>query len=396
MLAISDNYAAGDKSQNQQPDYLEPNSSGMVLVVVVILAVVAGILAAGLHFASGSRITQVRQEIRFKKAFFVAEAGIERAKDALRYTNLNSVLTNGGVLFGGVTNYGEGRFYVKVRNNTNFDPNPLVNTSDIVIIRSTGIVETATRVIETEVRVTPFRLGETSADGAFGVYGTNSSLTIGGSGEIDGHDYDVPINFYATGAGLDGTTNANPAAPGIFSTTNLSISGTNAINGVPAIATNGVSTNGYTEIYYLELADALLPYATVYSGGQMGTRAAPVITILPPGNTSISGGNKVDGAGVLIIPGSATLSISGTFHYEGLIILLGDGVVDIGDEFSGTGTVDIFGAIAGAGGGLDIRFWGNSSVKYSTGALANLVNITSLPAQFDMRSWKEIKASSTN
>lgn len=396
MPAIPANYTAGDKALTQRSGCPEPNSSGMVLVVVMIFSAVAGILAAGLHFAGGSRIKQVRQEMRFEKAFFVAEAGIERAKDALRYTNLNGVLTNGGVLFGGFTNYGEGRYYAWVRNNTNFDTNPLVNTSDIVIIRSTGIVEAATRVIEVEVRVTPFRLGEMSADGALSVYGTNSSLDIGGSGEIDGHDYDVPADFDCTGAGCNGTTNANPASPGIFSTTNLSITGTNTISGDPAIVTNGVSTNGYTETYYLELADALLPYATVYSGGAMGTRDAPVITVLPPGTTSISGGNKASGAGVLIIPGSAVLSVSGTLHYEGLIILLGDGEIDIGDEFSGTGTVDIFGAMAGVGGALDINFWGNSSLKYSTGALANLVNITSLPAQLDMRSWWEIKVSSTN
>ncbi|MCX6993163.1 MAG: hypothetical protein NT011_08490 [Kiritimatiellaeota bacterium] len=393
---IHDNYAAGDKTRAQQPVCFEPNSSGMVLVVVVILAAVAGILAAGLHFASGARITQVRQEIRFEKAFFVAEAGIERAKDALRYTNLNDVLTNGGVLFGGVTNYGEGIFYAWVRNNTNFDPNPLVNTSDIVIIRSTGIVETATRVIEVEMRVTPFELGQAPADGAIGVYGTNSSLTIGGSGEIDGHDYDVPATFSCTGAGCNGTTNANPASAGLYSSTNLSISGTNAISGNPPIA-SGVSSNGYTETYWLEMANSLLPYATVYSGvGGMGTRDAPVITVLPPGTTSISGGNKVHGAGILIIPGTATLSVSGTFHYEGLVILLGDGVVDIGDEFSATGTVDIFGAIACAGGELDIRVWGSASLKHSTAALANLANITSLPAQMDMRSWREIKHSSTN
>lgn len=394
---IHDNYAAGDKTRAQQTDSLAPHSSGMVLIVVVIFSAVAAILAAGLHMASGSRITQGRQEIRFEKAFFVAEAGIERAKDTLRYTNLNGVLTNGGVLFGGVTNYGEGRFYAWVRNNTNFDPNPLVNTSDIVIIRSTGIVETATRVIEVEVRLTPFRLGQIPADGAVGVYGTNASLTIGGSGFIDGHDYDVPADFDCTGAGCDGETNANPASPGLYSITNITITNTTPISGVPPITTNSVSTNGYTETYWLELVDSLLPYATVYSGtGDMGTRDAPVITILPPGITSISGGDKVSGAGVLIIPGSATLRVSGTLHYEGLVIILGDGVVDIGDEFSATGSVDIFGGTVCAGGELDINIWGNSNLKYSSAALANLVNITALPAQLDRRSWQEIKHSSTN
>lgn len=397
MPAISDNYTAGDKTRTQPPGGFEHDSSGMVLVVVVILAAAAGGLATGLHFAGSSRIVQGRQEMRFEKVFFVAEAGIERAKAELRYraTNLNSVLTNGGVLFGGVTNYGEGVFYAWIRNNTNFDPNPLVNTSHIVIIRSTGIVETATRVIEAEIRVAPFEPPQ-KADGAFGIYGTNNSLDIGGSGEIDGGDYAVPVNFDCIGAGCNGTLTTNPASPGVYAATNLLISGSNSISGTPAI-TNGASTNGFTETSWLQVLNALTPYATVYSGsGDMGTRDDPVVTILPMGETLIAGGNRVNGAGILIIPGDATFRVTGTFHFEGIIILVGNGVVDIGDEFSGLGTLDIFGAVVCVGGSLDINIWGNSSIKYSTEALANLVKLDFVPAPMDVRTWREIKASSTS
>ena len=57
MPTMPDNYAAGDKTGAQPPDCFETNSAGMVLVVVVILAAVAGILAGavlGLMLIVGS------------------------------------------------------------------------------------------------------------------------------------------------------------------------------------------------------------------------------------------------------------------------------------------------------------------------------------------------------
>jgi len=386
MPAIPINYTVGDKAAAQQPGCSEPNSSGMVLVVVIILAAVAGILAAGLHFASGARITQVRQEMRFEKAFFVAEAGIERAKDALRYTNLNGMLASGGVLFGGATNYGEGRFYVWARNNTNTDPNPLVDTDNIVIIRSTGIVETAARVIEAEVRVAPFVPAQ--ADGAMGIYGTNTSLTVSGNSTIDGRDWNLPATF---GPG-NGTLSGNPTNPGVLypsTSTVINVTGSGSIVGDPP-TTNGVGV--YDETYWYQFLDGIMSVATIYTGGNMGTRAAPAITMLPSGTNTISG--NITGAGVLIIPGDATLRVSGNFHYEGLVILEGDGIIDTGD-YAQLGTARIFGSMICVGGGLNVSASGTADIKYSAQALANLANLQ-VPAQLDMLSWKEFKASSTD
>ena len=407
---ISDNYAAGDKPRVQSPDGVEPDSSGMVLVVVVILAAVAGVLAAGLHFASGARLTQVRQEIRFEKAFFVAEAGIERAKAELlvRATNLNGVLigndgvadtADDGVLsFGCPTNYGEGRFCVKVRNNNS--ENPFVDTDHIVVICSTGIVETAARVIEVELTVMPtlaFTSMPTRADGALGIYGTNSSLNVDGK-ILDGHDYNVPSNFICSGAeGNVKVPTTNPAVAGVYAATNATIDPDN-IDGHPPII-NGVSTNMSSEIYWLQLLNALLPSAITYNNdGIMGARTNPVVIVVA-GNTSIAG--TVDGAGVLIIPGDATLRVSGTFHYEGLIILMGGGAIDFDADLAVNGTVDIYGAIICVGDNLDVNTKGSSRIKYSSQALANLANTINLPPQLPAHidntgSWREIKVASTN
>jgi hypothetical protein len=375
---IHDNYLESGMTMSRPPDCLKPGSSGMVLVMVVIMATLAGVLAMGLQFASASRITQTRQELRFDRAFTVSEAGIERAKAYVRtYTKTNSVL------FGGFTNYGEGKFYVSVRNSA--------SGTNRVIIRSTGVVETAKRVLEVEVQVTP--LVPPNTDGALGIYGTNTDLTITGNGKIDGHDWYVPLVFDCNGAGCNGTLSTNEAAPGVFytSTTTVISADSDSTDGDPPI-TNG--TPVYSETYWYDFLDLVIQSATVYTdASSFGTRAAPNIVMLPPGATTIAG--NTEGAGIFIIPGDATLRITGTWHYEGLVILVGNGVIDAGDDVFQSGTARIFGSVIAVGGGLDINATGTADIKYSTEALANLANLQA-KKPINMISWKEIKASSTS
>lgn len=398
MISPPDNYTAGARVRTHHPDDAGADSSGMVLVIVIILSAVAGILAAGLHFAGTSRIAQVRQEIRFDKAFFVAEAGVERAKVELRIraANLNSVLTN-GVLFGGATNYGAGTFRVHVRDNVDSNASLFVDTDYIVIIRSTGIVENAKRVIEAEVRVTPpapFVPGQ--SDGALALYGTNATLLTAGNAKIDGRDYDVPADFNCTGGGCSGTVTTNAAEAGVFytSTTTVINAKTGSLIGNPPL-TNGVGM--FDELYWYQFLDQLgIESLPIYPGGSLGTRDAPVITLLPSGTTTIEG--NVAGAGILIIPGEAMLDIRGTFHYEGLVILIGGGTIDADTDFGGTGTARIFGAMVCLGGAVSIEATGTSDIKYSTAALANLAKLP-LPgqlAELDVLYWTEIKASVAN
>lgn len=374
---INNNYAAGDKSPVQQPNYFEPNASGMVLLVVVIFAAVAGVLATGLHFASSSRITQGRQEMRFEKAFFVAEAGIERAKDALRYnpTNLNTVF------FGGATNYGGGTFYVSARTNG--------GTNNLVTIRSTGMVESVQHSLEVVVRVVPFQPAlPQNSPGALGIFGTNTTLTVTGNGNIDGNNYNP-----------DGTLATNADMPGVYYTdtsTVINVTGSGVINGTPP-RTNSVGALDEADWY--TLLNNMIPVATTYAGDNsiLGTRAAPRVTILPSGLTQFS--STISGAGILIVPGYANIKITGQFHYEGLIILEGNGVIDAADEYEQLGKAEIYGSMVCVGGGLDIQASGNADIRYSTSALTNLANLVfsqPVPAQLDMISWKENKASSTN
>jgi len=405
MPFISNTYSAGEPVRMQLPDGGASNSSGMVLVVVVILAAVAGVLAAGLHYASGAKITQIRQEMRFEKAFFVAEAGIERAKSELldRATNLNQVFigddnaantADDGLLFGGATNYGEGQFYVRVWNNTNADPNPFVDTDHFVVIRSTGTVETAMRVIELEVEVMPtlaFTSMPVRADGGMCLYGTNTELIVKGSGRIDGNDWHLP----STLGGNDEVVSTNTAMPGVFYTqpeTSITQQNTNSIAGNPPI-TNGVGMDNEADLLQF-LAD-IAPTNLYVDGDSLGTREAPRITMLS-GDVTFNGSRS--GAGILIVPGDATLKINGTFDYEGLIIIMGNGIVDMGNELEALGTGKVLGAIICVGGELGVKVQGTFDLKYSTEALENLALIVNLPPQMPAHigesSWAEIKASS--
>ncbi|MFA7158206.1 MAG: hypothetical protein WC299_02800 [Kiritimatiellia bacterium] len=363
------------------PGAASSGSSGMVLVTVVIFAAVATALAAGLYSAGGTRVKQGQREIRFDKAFFVAEAGVERAKAYLRNRG-----TNNSVLFGGTTNFGDGTFHVSVRPNA-------VGTNEYVIIRSTGTVELATRVLEVEVRVippTPFVPG--ISDGSVCFYGTNSSLYLkNANNHVSGYDWAVPVNFTGNGAACDGTLTTNDGTAGVYYyDPATAITGTGDIEGNPA-TTNWAGL--YDETYWYDFVDELLPYSHVYSSvaPDWGTREAPSVTILPSGLTTISA--NADGAGVLIVPGGANLRIVGTFHFEGILVIIGDGVVDNAPEAEFKGTFDMFGSTVCLGGALNIESTGRACLKYSTEALANLsrLAINETLAQLDVVYWREVK-----
>ena len=384
MIKIYNNNAINDKNRVSKQDNSGANSSGMVLVTVIIFVAAAGIIAAGLNFASGSRIKQVQQELRFDKAFFVAEAGVERAKAALRNGG-----TNNGVLFGGTTNYGEGTFYVNVWPT-------MVGTNEHVIIRSTGTVEAVNRIIEVEVRVTLPSAGVPgSSDGAVAIYGTNASVDCKNENtHIDGRDYLLP-DWDATGEAGAGTLSGNPTNPGLYySDPGTKVPDSGTIEGDPPM-TNWAGL--YDETYWFDFVDSILPYAVDYtSADALGTRDIPQITLLPSGETKLNG--NAQGAGILIVPGGATLKCNGTFRFEGLLIIIGDGIVDTESELTATGTFDLFGSVIGLGGALDFKSTGNCNMKYSQEALDNLSRLP-IPAQaarLEVISWKEIKASSAN
>ena len=345
--------------------------SGFALVAVMIFAALGSVLATALLYGVGSQIISAAREIRSEKAFFIAEAGVELAKAELRSAGASNffVTTN----FGG----GEARYRTTITTPSN------------VIIWSTGTYENVSRVLEVAVRVgDPNDLPPPNADGALGVYGTNTQVSASGNALIDGQDYSLPVNFDCNGASCAGAVTTNPAAPGVFSTTNdtvVTTSGSGSIVGNPP-TTNG--TSQFSTNYWQDLADVWISQAAITLSGtyssdtDLGTRDNPRITIVT-GNTTIT--SNLDGAGILIVMNGINLSTSGNFHYEGIILLTGN------NNFGATGTVRLFGALVSIGGGNISTSQGTPSIMYSSEALANLRNLQLNPRALSVVYWKEIK-----
>ncbi|MBI2438313.1 MAG: hypothetical protein HYV36_05830 [Lentisphaerae bacterium] len=378
---------------------MKTGQSGFVLIVVVIQASLASILAAGLYMASASTVGSASRTISFEKAFLIAEAGAERAKAILstNANNMNTILTGAdnttntcddGILsFGSAVSFAGGSYQVRVSDNNDGDSNLFVDTDNTVIIRTTGTYENAQHVLELAVTVSNVAAPPADNDGALAIYGTNATVSVGGSASIDGRDWAVPANFNCTGSGCDGTLTTNPAGPGVFSATNTTtINGSNKIVGNPPVTNNAAGE--YDEQYWQDQVDYWTSLATlsisgnVADGSSLGTRTSPQITIVAA-DASISG--NAAGAGVLIVMPDVDITISGTFHYEGLVILLGDVTC------TALGTADMFGALVALGGDNAVTLNGHPKVKYSTQALANLANLADLPPPLTVQYWREIK-----
>jgi hypothetical protein len=92
----------------------------------------------------------------------------------------------------------------------------------------------------------------------------------------------------------------------------------------------------------------------------LGTSESPKVTYLDGDAGTLAGQNE--GSGILIVNGD--LHVSGQFKFEGLVVVLGDLQVTGG----GSNSFSVLGAVMAAG---DVKFAGNSSVLYSSEAIAN-------------------------
>jgi len=365
----------------------------------MIFAFLGGILATALLYGVGTQAKSASREIRWEKAFFIAEAGVERTKSYLRTFSgsLDSVLIgsdntentadDGLASFGASTNFGRGTFQIKMWDNVDTNASLFVDADDTVVIRSTGTFENATRVIEVTVRVLENNYPPPTADGAVAVYGTNTAIDFNGVASIiSGQDWDVPAVFDCNGLACAGTLTTNELVPGVFSTEYVPITpNTNLITG--GIVSNGVSQ--FATNYWQDEAEYLIPQASITLPGgtyaaetDLGTRTVPKITVVSGSSTITS---NLDGAGVLIIMSGVDVILAGNFHYEGIIILMGDNTFDV------QGTARLFGSLTTTSQGVDIQIKGTPEIVYSTAALKNLKNLKMSPRPLSVVSWQEIK-----
>ena len=211
-----------------------------------------------------------------------------------------------------------------------------------------------------------------SANCAFGMYGSNYTLTVNGSLTIDGGNWNLP-SIFNSGNGSTNKLSTNDLPGVVYTSTKISTGSKISIDGTPP-QTNAVGA--YTRAYWNQFLNTIIPKATTYTGGSLGTRTGPLIKILPSGVTTLA--NATSGAGILIIPTNATITINQNFYYEGMIILVSDNSGDT--DMTQNKTTTIYGTLICLGDQCGIKVSGTLNVLYSKQALTNLASIANLPS----------------
>jgi len=206
-------------------------------------------------------------------------------------------------------------------------------------------------------------------DGVINVYGgTNVQIGVGNGKKvvIDGRDYNLPLDFYCSGAGCNGTLSTNPVIPGVFSAKPVFITGNYKDKIIGGIITNGTSQCSYWQKQVATLIPQAIPLSDKINTGTLGTWNNPEV-VLVRGDTTISG--SVPGAGILIVMPNGNITLTGNCHYEGRIILMGD------NNFSLQGNASIFGAVVVIGDNVNIQIQGSLQIMQSLKALANAAEL---------------------
>jgi hypothetical protein len=337
---------------------------------MLVLITAMGITATNRTIVEGWLSANYRSS---KQAFYVAEAGLEFTRNALRavpdWTVNTAVPRDGTINVGGR----EATYTISLRNAT---PNS-------IIITSTGRIAGATSVVEALVERHTI-----SAPAAVYLGGPNIEAKFKGSAfSIDGRD----IN-------LDNTPGPAPSVWGIAIDPNAGFNVTlkpkqrNRITGSPGTIEAPASISWVSQpLNLVALAEQYTKIATMtingnhelMGGNSWGNSNNPEV-VRVNGDLRMTGNSS--GAGVLIVRGS--LDMQGTSRWNGIIIVLGEGIQPPhATAGSQAGTPDIYGALLVKGGTyIELDNRGNITIQYSSQAI-NMVNSI---APLTVSSWRQV------
>jgi len=370
------------------------DEKGMVLVVALLLIAVLAILGTTAVLNS---TTDMKISSNYKtnnEAFFIAEAGAERAKEVLRSNTADGTETPVSTLLSNIlaARVGADDALSDSGDFTNFYDNGAWVTDDVPYIADTQFgagyyrvyltnangstdVVTSTTDTDEEVTLTSFGFGPNNSravvqikvrkvatpdlPGAVVLPGPNVNCTVGSSGAQD----------------VDGGTK-----PGIAVSTDVAKTsvedGTSKpgnITGTPSgieKVTMWAPWNSKADI--LALYQSLKQVATCTGAScAMGSSAGDIVVI--DGNVSYTGNNH--GYGILVVNGD--LALGGNIDFDGLILVLGTATL----ERNGAGNGTISGSLVVANtnttdNSLGVPTYttnggGTSSIEYNSGALIN-------------------------
>jgi len=321
------------------------DEKGMVLVVGLLLIVVLMLLGTTAVLTS---TTDMKISANYKtsnEAFYIAEAGIERARGKLRTDAVTYTISQ--LLAARV---GANNVLSNSTNIANFYANGIV-TDDVAYIAATsfgsgtyqvyltndGTPDVVTSITDTNLQVTLTSIGQGANNSLAIVQQVVKQLTLPPlPGAIVLPGPDVVFN--------GGNSNASGVEGGIESaiTTTSDAARTSVVNQLTSIGRIGnytcdtppcinneestidptwTSVSDVEDLYTTlkSVADVVLTGPATLTAAQVGTTADRRIVVVD-GNATLG---PVNGAGILIVTGQLTLD--GNFNYHGLIMCIGQG-----------------------------------------------------------------------
>ena len=385
--------------------YRTRDEKGMALLMALIgLVSLTGLLLVFLSIG-GSESSIAQNHITSIRAFYIAEAGLERTKRVLKTStasSLNVYLTGtapGPYPFGNTPAAGNsfdgGNYIVRIYDNAD-DGDPNNDTDNTVFVEATGVLGNAQRRILALVTVPVLP----APDGAVEATGSGD-IKLGKGATIDGRDWNPPADLSSCPSiATCGTLTGNAAVSGVSTSAleNLEATPPSTIFGTPPVKINpSLSATPWNN-----LANELTPMSNRNLGGGQtltgtytwGTPSSPEITVISGPDIKIQG--VVNGAGVLIIDNAAKLNLDhGTLNWQGLVIVRGSGKLGGKFENDDDATARIFGAViaatstGGPVGQVEI-YNANSFLKFSSSTLGMVRNFLPIGVQ----TWREARMDS--
>ncbi len=344
--------------------------------------------------------------------------------------------------------YGNGRYFVKVSNNSGgaagsvftSDPDPNVDTDFRVLVRVTGIRQTlgaekvgTNNTVPNSVAVIEAMLKRNTAfdlNSPLSLNGPSTTATFNGlKFDVDGYNHNGmtrdqiinphPENANGAATGIatiydsPATGDGLPVATSLYNQLNLRQSGnvigapginlantpsvgdlTNTLRTSPDPDTSKVLNNNFVGNF----VNLIKPYANNYystaqhwsgadSPTNLGTVAAPKITYV---NSDLTVNGNAGGAGILIVNG--TLDVGGSFTWDGIILVVGNGSINfhgVNESFIGGMYVQNLTKNAQGNyiaGPTNMTLSGNTAFYYSSDMIR--LGLRLLP--LEMLEWREI------
>lgn len=342
------------------------NEKGMVLVVVVLIL---GVLVLLGSTAIMSTTTDMKISGNYKvgsQAFYIADAGIERARNLLRssYSGAGSLSSILAARTGGDSVLSDSSNIANFYNNGNFVTNDIPLIGDTTCGSGTYRVYLTNDPAPTEGITSPTDNNRTVTLTSFG-RGPNNSLAVVQSvvkvitmqappGALSMPGPNVVFEGSNSNAtGVAGTTQYAVALNSPTSETTVQdyLNGIGRIDqydcdagaGEPCIEQATFpeefsTVNGINNLYQMlkMSADAIYTGATNLSDTELGSTSNRKIVIVDGDGDMLP---NTEGAGILVVTG--TLTLNGNFSYQGMILCIGEGHV----VRAGSGTGEILGGI---------------------------------------------------